>query len=101
MAEKKLKEHFKHLDRRKYEQWNSLPSFEKKSWLLAMAKECAIDVLNDGKPNSQRRARMEMMTKCLLWEIVEKDSFPWLKLVGIICKDSEIDENWINEFELW
>ena len=43
---------------------------------------------------------MEMMTKCLLWEVVEKDSFPWLKLVGIIGEDSMIDENWINEFEL-
>jgi len=71
---------------------------EKRARLMTLAKHRAIRVLNDGKPNNQRRARQEMMTNCIQWNLVSRGDFAYDLLIGGVNKDSEIDEEWINGF---
>jgi hypothetical protein len=71
---------------------------EKRARLMTLAKHRAIIVLNDGKPNNQRRARQEMMTNCIQWDLVSRGDFAYDLLIGGVNKDSEIDEEWINGF---
>lgn len=71
---------------------------EKRARLMTIAKHRAICVLNDGKPDNQRRAREEMMVNCMQWNLVKRDNFAYDMLMGRVNKDSEIDEEWINGF---
>jgi hypothetical protein len=71
---------------------------EKRERLLTIAKHRAIRVLNDGKPNNQRRAREEMMINCIQWNLIDRGSFAYDMLTGTACKDCDIDEKWFIDF---
>ena len=65
---------------------------------MTLAKHRAISVLNDGEPNNQCRARVEMMSNCMQWNLVKRGDFAYDMLMGWVDKDCDIDEEWINGF---
>jgi hypothetical protein len=86
------------LQSRKNNPENREDPYKKRERLMSIAKKRAIGVLNDGKPDNQRRARLEMLSNCMQWNLVDRDGFAYEMLMGRVNKDSEIDEAWINGF---